>query len=248
MITSIQNERIKEINKLKQKKHRHESGLFMIEGPHLIEEALKSDFELLYLIKSESYSLPKAFKSLECLTVSESVLLHLATTKQPQGILAVVKMTELKKNQGHLLLIDAIQDPGNLGTMIRTAASAGFGEVILGKGTVDLYNDKVIRSTQGALFNIRISQADLTEAMTDLKKDGVEIWAASLDEATYYHEKQVTNHTAIIIGNEGAGIQADILRMADASIKIPIYGEVESLNAGVAAGILMYYVQTSFAR
>ncbi len=248
MITSIQNERIKAINKLKQKKYRHESACFIIEGPHLIEEALKSKFEVLYLIKDESYPLPETFKSLEILTVSKNVLAHLAETKQPQGILAVVKMTELKKQPGHVLLIDAIQDPGNLGTMIRTAASAGFSEVILGKGTVDLYNDKVIRSTQGALFNIRIRQADLVEAITELKQASVEIWAASLSEAKYYHQNKVKKETAIIIGNEGAGIHSDILKLSDKRVKIPIYGNVESLNAGVAAGILMYYVQTSFAR
>src|SRR5699024_7511376 len=136
-----------------------------------------------------------------------------------------------------------IQDPGNLGTIIRTADAAGFSNIILGRGTVDLYNDKVIRATQGSLFHIPIVQKDLTESIPRLKESGFSVLATTLQRAKNYRDIEPSEKTAIILGNEGSGVDETLINMADELVKIPIYGKAESLNVGIAAGILMYYIR-----
>src|SRR5699024_10612671 len=141
------------------------------------------------------------------------------------------------------LLLDAIQDPGNLGAIIRTADAVGFGAVILGEETVDVFNDKVIRATQGSLFHIPVISAKLEDMIEELKEVGFTIWASTLEKATYYDELDVPKKVALILGNEGAGIRQVLLEQADTCVKIPIYGKAESLNVGIAASILMYYIK-----
>lgn len=142
-----------------------------------------------------------------------------------------------------VLLIDSIQDPGNLGTIIRTADAAGFDAVMLGDNTVDMYNDKVIRSTQGSLFHLPISHVNMENGIPHLKAEGFTVWASSLADALPFEEVEVRGKTALIVGNEGAGIRDEIVQLADSVVKIPIHGKAESLNVSVAAGILMYYIK-----
>src|SRR5699024_7380004 len=142
----------------------------------------------------------------------------------------------------NLLVVDSLQDPGNLGTMIRTADAAGFEAVILGDGSVDLYNEKVIRATQGSIFHIPVFQFDLITNIPVLKQEGFRIWASALSGATSYNVLTPAEKNALVIGNEGAGVSDEVLLLADYQVKIPIYGKAESLNAGIAAGILMYYM------
>lgn len=244
MITSVQNNQVKEWKKLHRKKYRSETSAFLIEGYHLIEEAYESDWDIEMLIIQEGKEDPGWMNEDGVRYVTERVFKEITQTEAPQGIAAVVKMKEITADQtGDILLIDAVQDPGNLGTLIRTADAAGFSQIILGNGTVDLYNDKVIRATQGSLFHIAIKQADLGEAIPNLQENGYDVWASSLRRAVHYADLVSEGKTALIVGNEGAGINEAYLALADSLVKIPIYGKAESLNVSIAAAILMYHVK-----
>ncbi|WP_440896051.1 TrmH family RNA methyltransferase [Amphibacillus sp. Q70] len=246
MITSVKNQSIKNWAKLTQRKYRLEQGLFIIEGEHLVEEALTSDWEIETVIIEAGFEPPFDLSSQKIEFVSHNVLAHLAQTKSPQGILAIVKIKETGRYlTNRLLLLDSIQDPGNVGTMIRTADAAGFDAVILGDGTVDLYNDKLIRSSQGSIFHLPIVQSDLSTEITRLKNDGVVICASTLEQAVPINTIGSSDKMALMVGNEGSGIHSELLKQADVLAHIPIYGQAESLNVSVAAGIMMYHIQLS---
>lgn len=241
LITSLTNGKVKAWRKLHKRKGRKEQQMFLVEGSHLVEEAWKSGQEIVEIIVEESVPLPAWSNDLPVERVSKQVFEHISQTTTPQGIAAVIMMQPHRSVTGNqLVMLDAIQDPGNLGTIIRTADAAGMDAVILGKGTVDLYNDKVIRSTQGSLFHIPVFEADLTEEISSLKGRGYEIWATALEDARYYQEMKTPDKIGLVLGNEGAGVQQELLKQADERVKIPIYGKAESLNVSIAAGILMY--------
>ncbi|SES08238.1 RNA methyltransferase, TrmH family [Gracilibacillus ureilyticus] len=243
MITSVKNEKVKEWRKLKQKKERDIKGEFLIEGYHLIEEAHKSDWEIAEIIYEDEKVDVRELSSYDPVAVSDNVMAAITDTRTPQGIAAVVKKKQFSRLPvKKALLIDNVQDPGNVGTMIRTADAAGFDTVMLGKGTVDLYNEKVIRATQGSLFHLNILEADLETEMDRLMADGVTVWSTGLEKASPYHEMQVPEKVAIIVGNEGSGVSAELMEKAEQNVLIPIFGKAESLNVSIAAAILMYYV------
>ncbi|UJL45014.1 RNA methyltransferase [Virgibacillus sp. NKC19-16] len=245
MITSVKNNKVKVWRKLHKRKGRIDTGVFLIEGFHLVEEAWKSEWTIDEIIAIDTIELPDWSKEVSVECVSDHVFQHISQTKAPQGIAAIVKMNEpVKLGGNNVLLIDSVQDPGNLGTMIRTADASGFDGIVLGNETVDLYNDKVIRATQGSLFHIPIFQANLKREIMELKKNGFNIWATALsDDAKAYNEIKKSDKIALMVGNEGAGIQTELLQLADTIVTIPIYGKAESLNVSVAAGILMYHVK-----
>lgn len=244
LITSVQNQQVKDWKKLHRKKYREETGTFLIEGYHLIEEAYETDQLIETLIVQEGKETPAWMDEDYVVTVTAQVFKEIAQTETPQGIAAVVKMQEVAQvHDKYVLLIDAIQDPGNLGTIIRTADAAGFSKIILGKGTVDRYNDKVIRASQGSIFHIRIEQADLKEEIPALKKSGYTVWATTLARAKNYADVIPQAKTAMILGNEGSGVDDKLIELADELVKIPIYGKAESLNVSIAAGILMYHMR-----
>lgn len=243
MITSVQNQRVKQWKKLHTKKERERTNTFLIEGEHLVEEAIKSGWNVRTIIVHEGYRNSSLLSGEDPVIVSDHVFKHLSQTKTPQGIIAVLEMRKtLDIDQGPMLLVDRVQDPGNLGTMIRTADASGFSQVILGEGTVDLFNDKVIRATQGSIFHIFAREANLHEEVKRLKEKGYHIWATALLSAKVYDKIPVHENTAIIVGNEGSGVDQSLINQADEVVKIPIYGQAESLNVSVAAGILMYHV------
>ncbi|WP_099158711.1 TrmH family RNA methyltransferase [Virgibacillus ndiopensis] len=243
MITSVQNEKVKSWNKLKKKKDRLYTGTFLIEGFHLIEEVHTSNWNINEIILQEGIDAPDYSKHYPVTVVSTNVFKNISNTRSPQGIAAIVQVKQMKwKDFQNVLLVDALQDPGNLGTIIRTAVAAGFDAIILGENTVDMYNDKVIRSTQGTLFHIPIFQEDLLKKIPELKCDGFTICASALKDATLFSEAVIDGKIALIVGNEGAGISEEILALADTVMKIPIKGKAESLNVSVAAGILMYHL------
>lgn len=245
LITSTKNEKVKAWRKLHKRKGRKEAKAFLIEGFHLIEEAWKSNEKIIEIIVQDSVELPSWGNAYPVETVTEQVFQQITQTTTPQGIAAVVAMKEIKKITGkNKILIDAVQDPGNLGTIIRSADAAGMDAVVLGKGAVDLYNDKVIRATQGSLFHIPVYEANLIEEITALKETGFEIWATTLEEAEPYNKVKVPEKAAIILGNEGAGIDKTLIKAADKRVVIPIYGKAESLNVGIAAAILMYHLKS----
>lgn len=245
MITSIQNARVRKWRKLHTRKGRRQTQTFLVEGFHLIEEAWKSNWIIDQLIVQGTVQIPNWMRKLPIVRVSSQVFHAISQTEAPQGIAAVIQMKTLPfYPTNHTLLLDAIQDPGNVGTMIRTADAAGFSAVFLGKGTVDLYNDKVIRATQGSLFHIPIIQSDLMDTLTMLKDKNYSIWAADVGEtSSFYHQLKAPQKVALMLGNEGSGIDTDLIQEAHKIVKIPIYGEAESLNVSIAAGILMYYLQ-----
>jgi len=244
MIKSIKNTKVKNWKKLHKRKTRWETKTFLIEGFHLLEEAVNSHWNIREVIVQHDINLPGWCHSLPIVDVSEQVFRQISRTETPQGIAAVVEMKEARKIKGnHILMIDAVQDPGNVGTMIRTADASGFAGVITGSDTADMYNDKVIRATQGSLFHIPVLQRELKDEVNRLKQNGFQVWAAALEDAEVFHHLDIPEKTALIVGNEGAGIKEALLSAADKTVQIPIYGKAESLNVSVAAGILMYYLK-----
>lgn len=241
MLTSIQNERIKKYKKLMQRKYREREQLFLIEGMHLVTEAIRAQFTLLDVLYTEDVSLPNGLEDIRTTLVSEKVLEHLSQTETPQGILAVVKMKKKPAKTGsRVLLLDGVQDPGNVGTLIRTALAFGYKQIVLGRGTVDVYNDKVLRATQGAVFHVDIEMCELSEKIKTLHDEGFTVWATALEDAVSVHEAESSEKLALVLGNEGSGIQEEILQLADQKITIPIEEATESLNVAIAGSILMY--------
>ena len=242
MITSTQNPHVKDWIKLHSKKYRTRTQSFLIEGFHLLEDAINSGWHIETLIVQDGVMLPDWLSTQKFITVNQQVFTAISQTETPQGVAAVVKMPDTQHITGnHLLLIDQVQDPGNLGTMIRTADAAGFSQVILGKGTVDVYNDKVIRASQGSIFHIPVLEANLLELIPNLQKQSYTVLASALHNSVAYDAVGQPNKVALVMGNEGSGIAPEILQLADQCIKIPIYGQAESLNVSIAAGILMYH-------
>lgn len=242
MISSEKNERVKAWKKLHQRKFRHKEERFLIEGYHLLEEAWKSGWPIKEIILLHGATLPDAYQTYPVTEVNETVFKQITQTESPQGIIAVMQMKESKTITGpRILMIDAVQDPGNLGNMIRTADAAGYNAIVLGDGTVDVYNDKVIRATQGSIFHIPFLAANLSNLIKDLRTNDFQIITSALKKSVSYSSIQVPDKTALIVGNEGAGVDDHLIALADRNVHIPIYGGAESLNVNVAAGILMYH-------
>ena len=252
MITSTKNQQIRTVIELKKKaKARNESGLFAVEGIRMAAELPKERIEQVYVSESflkhpEHSSVLGRLPSFEI--VSDSVFSTMSDTKTPQGILALVKKREYTLEEmlaggqtPFLMLLENLQDPGNLGTIVRAGEGAGITGVIMSRDTVDIYNPKVIRSTMGSLFRIPFLYAEnLGETVRFLKKNHVKILAAHLEGAVVYDEEDCTGALGFLIGNEGNGLCEEIGALADARIKIPMAGQVESLNAAVAASVLMF--------
>jgi RNA methyltransferase, TrmH family len=248
-IESIKNPQVKQWKKLHTKKDRDKTGTFLIEGFHLVEEALTHKELILELIVSESIDLPSTWNidNVNLTIVTEEIIKAISQTETSQGIVALCKQlnNEITSDfkEARLLLLDAVQDPGNLGTMIRTAEAAGIDAVIVGDGSVDIYNSKVIRSTQGAIFHLPIFQANLFDLIKKLKEEDLPIFGTSLHNAVNYKEVPPQDAFAIILGNEGNGVNQQLLEQTTQNLFIPIYGKSESLNVAVAAAILLYHLR-----
>lgn len=249
IIESTKNDWVKQIKKLERKKYRDLEKRYLIEGEHLVEEALKNNIDLDYLLITEksllTYSrLVEMVLDEKRVQVTEDIIKHLSGLPSPQPIMAVIsknKMIEKRTKTEHLLLLDNVQDPGNVGTMIRTADAAGFKGVVLGEGTADIYSTKVLRSMQGSNFHINLMENSLIEIIKELKSEGYMIYATELnEEAISYKDIQPTEKIAIIMGNEGQGVQNELIEASDFPVYIPMLGQSESLNVAVAAGIVMF--------
>jgi RNA methyltransferase, TrmH family len=247
-IESTKNPQVKQWKKLLTKKEREKTGLFIIEGFHLVEEALKSGIHLVELIVDEKKELPPSWNvdNIPITIVTEEIMKTICDTETPQGIAAVCKQftyDHIDWGIANVLLIDAVQDPGNVGTMIRTADAAGINAVILGEGCVDLYNPKVIRATQGSLFHLPIIRGNLREWIQTLKEKHVHIYGTALENGEDYKQVEPKKPFALLVGNEGSGVNKDLLQLTTKNLYIPIYGKSESLNVAVATGILLYYLR-----
>lgn len=257
MITSNSNQQMKHIVQLQKKsKTRYEQRVFVVEGPKMTFEAPADWIEKIYV--SESFwNAPENFQKFEKYdyeVVSDSVFKSISDTQTPQGILGIVKMPEYtledlmqtaaaKSQKPHLLVLESIQDPGNLGTMLRTGEGAGVSGIIMNRTTVDIFNPKTIRSTMGSLYRVPFYiTEDLEETLQELKKNDILVYAAHLKGTKSYDMPDYTRGTAFLIGNEGNGLSEEIAEMSDEYIRIPMEGQVESLNAAIAATLLMYEV------
>lgn len=248
-ITSARNEKVKRWRKLSTRKGREEFGSILIEGEKLLKEATVAGWKVRSVIVSD-----EGIERLESLSYLDEVSVYalypstfsqLVDTQTPQGVAAEVVVPENKdgyriRGEEPVLLLDAIRDPGNLGTILRTAEAAGVRDVWLGAGTVDPFNPKVVRSAMGSLFRSRIRRVDLREAIPELKKQGYWVAGTSPRGEKAHFDCHYPKQTAILLGNEGKGVSAEIDSLVDDRVKIPMPGQVESLNVSVTAGILLF--------
>lgn len=252
MITSTSNPQVKRLLQLQKKsKARNEENVFLVEGLRMFAEVPEERVEKVYISES-LYNKKKQDLKLERFPVeilTDSVFSHVSDTKTPQGILCVVKQKKhdmeklLNLENPHFMVLDNLQDPGNLGTIVRTAEGAGVDAVFLSKESVDIYNPKTIRSTMGSIYRMPVIYIeDLLELLQIFREKGIKSYAAHLDGKNSYDKENYESGTAILIGNEGNGLREEVANAADVWVQIPMQGQVESLNAAIAASILMFEV------
>lgn len=263
MITSSGNQQIKRIIQLNKKaKTRYEQRVFVVEGMKMSMEAPRESIEAMYVSESflDDEGKGDRIQGYPYEVVSDSIFRTISDTKTPQGILCLVRMPEYcledllgncqpetggagRKNT-HLLVLENIQDPGNLGTMIRAGEGAGVTGILMDRTTVDIFNPKTIRATMGSLYRVPFFIAqNLPEAIQELRQRGVALYAAHLSGSVPYCQPSYAGPAAFLIGNEGNGLSQEIAALADTMVHIPMEGSVESLNAAVAAALLMYEVK-----
>ncbi len=246
-IESKNNNLFKEIKKLKEKKHRIKSNKYLIEGLRFVEEAIKSKVSIDSIIFTESFKEknPELFlkinENIKLIQMNEALLKQLCSTENPQGIVGVINMQNKELKSGELVvLVDKVQDPGNMGTIIRSAHAAGAAGIVMTKGTVDIYNDKTLRSTMGSIFYIPIVEDDSLDFVKSLKKEGYKLVVSSLQGKNNFFEENLQGKVMIAVGNEGNGVSDEVYDIADIKVKIPMPGEAESLNVAVATSIMIY--------
>ncbi|MEG1848202.1 MAG: RNA methyltransferase [Lachnospiraceae bacterium] len=252
MITAVTNSRIKRIVQLNQKtKVRKEEDCFVVEGTKMFLEAPDAKIREVFVTqeyhaKCDTQVLAK-LQRCSCELVSGEVFAKISDTQTPQGILCVVEQLHytiediLQKESPLVVLLEDLQDPGNLGTIIRTGEGAGIGGVLMSKDTVDIYNPKTIRATMGSIYRVPFLYVEeLSGIIQQLQKKQIQVYAAHLEGDNYYNSYNYKQGTAFLIGNEGNGLKKETADLADAYLKIPMEGQVESLNAGVATALLLY--------
>lgn len=237
-ITSLTNAKVKQWSKYKEKKHRDKDHKFLIEGEHLIEEAHKANLIECILIEQGKENMFPAYETYE---VTRDILKKLSDSVSGTYIMAVCHMPNISSIDfgNKVIVLDDVQDPGNVGTIIRTAFSFGYTSIVLSNHSVDVYNEKVIRSTQGALFHMPIIRGDIMELLQELKQQGITLYATSLHEATPLQQTPKKTPYALIFGNEGNGVSKEVIDYSDHKVFIEME-TFESLNVAVAAGICMY--------
>lgn len=249
MITSTSNPRVKQVIQWQTKaKERRRDHVFVVEGPKMFLEAPEHLIREVYVSENfDARELSDKLDRVGCETVSDDVFVRMSDTQTPQGILAVITQPEYKLNQilncenPLFLVLEDLQDPGNLGTIIRTAEGAGVTGVIMSGHTVDIFNPKVIRSTMGSIYRVPfLYEENLLRTLEKLHAAGVRTYAAHLQGETCYDSFSFQGPTAFLIGNEGKGLSEELSKAASSYLKIPMEGQLESLNASVAAALLMY--------
>lgn len=237
VIISLDNFKIKELKKLQNKKYRDIHDTFIVEGIHLVEEAYKSGLLLEVYIeegKDVNIDINKTY-------ISSKIMKHLSLLESASIVIGVCKKKEESKEFGNkILMLDNIQDPGNLGTIIRSSFAFGVSTIVISDDTVDLYNDKTIRSSQGMFFNVNIIRDDLKQVILDLKEQNYYIYGTDVNNGIELKNIEKKDNSVIIIGNEGQGISEDIIKLCDEFIYINMNSNCESLNASVAASIVLY--------
>lgn len=241
-ITSLKNPRVLMWRSLKERKGRKETGLFLVEGRKSVEEALSSGFAVDAILVQEG--IPFSFDGINapCYELPEHVLSAVCDTKTPQGVAAVMRVAQRMPTGRKLVALDGVQDPGNVGTIIRTADAAGLDGVIVTEQCADVFSPKVLRATMGSVFHLPIvTTQDLPALLGDLQAQGRTIISSQLEDASPFGSSQVNEDGfVLVIGNEGNGVSPEVKALADLRWMLPMRGRAESLNAAVAAGIMMY--------
>lgn len=250
MITSLSNQKIKNVMQLiSSAKARREQGKYVVEGNKMFLEAPERYLQEIFVSESfeKSDEGKKSLSSKKYEVVSDQIFKKMSDTVTPQGVLCVLLKPEyeikeiFEKQRVRILVLEGVQDPGNLGTMLRTSEAAGFDLILADKNTVDVYNPKVIRSTMGSVYRVPVIYTDnLIGKLLELKDMGIKAYAAHLKGEKSFREVEYADKCAILIGNEGKGLSDEISDKADVLVKIPMEGKVESLNAAVAAAIMMF--------
>ncbi len=252
LITSKDNAIIKHIRKLQDKKYRDQNNCYIIEGIKLLEEAINEEAQIEKIIICEestktadiSKNLMYEIAKYDCIYVTQKIFKLLTQVMNPQGIMAIIKRNKerpsIKYDEDVIVALDDLQDPGNLGTILRTIDSVGLKQLIVSKGTADVYNPKVVRSSMGAIFRVQVIEVEnLKETIETIKKANYELLITSLQTENSIYDIHY-DKKLIVIGNEANGVSNEIQKMADKKIKIPMLGKTESLNASVATGIILY--------
>jgi len=254
-ITSPSNPKIKQALDIKNKRSKYKNIVFIIEGPHLIEAAMASGSRIKKVFFASAFESKKDGRKLlrqisestaELYQTTEQILNKLADTETPQGIIAIAsyeikKLEEITFKQAPLIVaVDGVQEPGNLGTIIRTADAAGADAVIILKGTCDAFVQKTIRATAGSIFNIPVIYSDTDNLLHWLKTTGITLAATALDSDKSIFETNLKNPSAFVFGNEAHGVSSEIKKRADLILKIPIFGKAESLNVSASAAVCLY--------
>lgn len=253
VITSKDNEFVKHVKKLKEKKYREEYGEFIVEGIKMLQEAISEQAKIKQIVVCEdcknSGGIPQdllyEIAKYDCVYVNEKVFTQMTDVSNPQGILAIIdksgnKEAEIDFKADLILVLDNIQDPGNMGTILRTADSINLKQILVSKGSSDVYNPKVVRSTMGAIFRVKVIECEnLVKTIKELKKHKINVLATDLktDKSIYDVDYK---KSAVVIGNEANGVSSESLEVVDQRIKIPMLGKTESLNAAVATSIILY--------
>ena len=258
MITAKDNDKVKYTKSLLKSKNRNKESKFIIEGYRILTLAIECNAKIDYVFINEDFQKKTEYvefleilksKNINTYKTTNKIFNELVDTESTQGILAVVKFNQrtiqenLKDEHRFVVILDRIQDPGNMGTIIRTADAAGVDAIIALKGCVDIYNPKVIRSTMGSIFDMNVIHATQEEALRILKLKNFDIVSSYLDTNNYYNTVEYNYKTALVIGNEANGINDELVSKSDVLVKIPIYGKAESLNAAISSAILMYEIK-----
>lgn len=238
-ITSVNNPLIKELGLLKNKKERINKKKFIVEGYHLVEEAYKNKCLKQIFTTSDENKYP----DIDTIKTTDIVIKKLSSTMEPQGIVGIVEMPKFeKKNYSKYLILDDVADPGNLGTIIRSSLALGIDALIVSPDTVDEFNDKVLRATQGAIFKLPIFRENLEYAINNLKEQNIPVLVTSLKKAIDVTTLPRMDGFALVLGNEARGVKEELVDLADKVVKITMHNNVESLNVAMSAGMITYYL------
>ncbi len=252
IISSKDNELIKNVKKLKEKKYRDLENAYLVEGIKMVKEAILEKASIKQIIICDdcekSDSIPKdlmyEIAKYDCTYVTNKIFKYISEVQTPQGVLAVIEKNnvnyDINYNEDIIVALDDIQDPGNLGTILRTVDSVGLTQILVSKGTADCYNPKVVRSSMGAIYRVKIIECeDLLKTLKEVKKNKFKLLVTSLGDSKNIYEMKY-NKKVLVIGNEANGVKESVMNLADEKIKIPMLGRTESLNASVATGIILY--------
>lgn len=250
-ILSKHNKNVKDWQKLKSSKGQKKQGLYIIESWHLVEEAIRYNqkIELILLTESKYDLFKDKIGDLKVTIISEEVASLISSTVTNQGIFAICKIIDhsLDRSEdfkGGWVLLDNVQDPGNIGTIVRTADAAGLKGVIFGEGTANMYNDKVLRSMQGSQYHVKLINSSIEEAINQFKKYKIDVYGTELNpKAVDYSQINPVSDFALIMGNEGNGMAKDLINITDKNLYIPIKGSAESLNVAIAAALIMFKIK-----